>query len=125
MEIDSKLPLVEVITLGGFFFICIMEEFLHHFLAPHEPTADCDTFMDTHQEKREEGMWRSWGNTNNNNGVNLVEFKRYDRRSREDSDSPPSYRADKSITDSRSYDNRGHRGTNMQISTVSGCKLKT
>ena len=95
-----------------------MEELLHHFLAPHEPTTDCDTFMDTHQDKREEGMWRSWGNTNNNNGVNLVEFKRYDRRTRDDSDSsPPSYRAD------RSYDNRGHRNSNMQISTVSGRKF--
>ena len=86
-----------------------MEEVLHHFLQPHEPTTNCDTFMDTHQEKREEGMWRSWGNTNNN-GVNLDEFKRYDGRSRDGSSpSPKSYNVQTSISDHRPYEERGHR----------------
>ena len=65
--------------------------------------------MNTHQEKREEGMWRSWGNTNNN-GVNLDEFKRYDGRSRDGSSpSPKSYNVQTSIRDHRPYEERGHR----------------
>ena len=114
--------MVEVITLAGFFFICIMEEVLHHFLQPHEPTADCDTFMDTHKPRNEEGMWQSWGNTNNN-GMHLDEFKRYDRKARGNSNSPRSpNRTNNSITDVRAYENQGYRDSNREISTVSGCE---
>jgi len=35
-DIDSILPLAEVIMCSGFFFICGLEEVIHHFLAPHQ-----------------------------------------------------------------------------------------
>ena len=116
--------MVEVITLAGFFFICIMEEVLHHFLHPHEPKTDSNTSVDSHQEKK--GF--------NNNGLNLDEFKRYDKRSRDCSNSPPeSYKVNNSITDYRphnepgckDYKSRDERGDQSpKISIISGCKLQ-
>ena len=105
LEIESKLPLPEVITLCGFFFVCIMEEVLHHFLQPHEPTTDCDTFMDTHRStssQKGEGKLKSWVDSTlkrksyplltkeitNGNGIHLDEFKRYDSRYRNGSQHP-------------------------------------
>lgn len=35
-DIDTFLPLAEVIMCSGFFFICGLEELLHHFLHPHQ-----------------------------------------------------------------------------------------
>jgi len=35
-SIDTFLPLAEVIMCSGFFFICGLEELLHHFLHPHQ-----------------------------------------------------------------------------------------
>lgn len=35
-NIDTFLPLAEVIMCSGFFFICALEELLHHFLHPHQ-----------------------------------------------------------------------------------------
>ena len=32
----SFLPMAEVIMCSGFFFICGLEELLHHFLHPHQ-----------------------------------------------------------------------------------------
>ena len=33
------LPLAEVIMCSGFFFICALEELLHHFLHPHQVSS--------------------------------------------------------------------------------------
>lgn len=38
-NIDTFLPLAEVIMCSGFFFICALEELLHHFLHPHQATT--------------------------------------------------------------------------------------
>ena len=35
-EIDTFLPLAEVVMCAGFFFISALEEILHHFLHPHK-----------------------------------------------------------------------------------------
>jgi len=35
-DLDTFLPLAEVIMCSGFFFICGLEELLHHFLHPHQ-----------------------------------------------------------------------------------------
>ena len=35
-DIDTFLPLAEVIMCAGFFFISALEEVLHHFLHPHQ-----------------------------------------------------------------------------------------
>ena len=124
LEIESKLPLPEVITLCGFFFVCIMEEVLHHFLQPHEPTTDCDTFMDTHRSpngKKGEGRLKSWVDSTlkrksyplptkaitNGTGINLDEFKRYDSRHRNGSQhlpkDPPSYKSSDQSYDEDEY----------------------
>ena len=34
-DLESWLPLAEVIMCAGFFFISALEEILHHFLHPH------------------------------------------------------------------------------------------
>jgi len=38
-NIDTFLPLAEVIMCSGFFFICALEELLHHFLHPHQQAS--------------------------------------------------------------------------------------
>lgn len=38
-NIDTFLPLAEVIMCSGFFFISALEELLHHFLHPHQATT--------------------------------------------------------------------------------------
>jgi zinc transporter ZupT len=38
-NIDTFLPLAEVVMCSGFFFICGLEELLHHFLHPHQAPA--------------------------------------------------------------------------------------
>ena len=101
-----------------------MEEILHHFLHPHEPKTDRNASVDSRQEKK--GF--------NNNGLNLDEFKRYDKRSRDCSNSPPqSYKVNNSITDYRideepgyiDYNSRDERSDQSpKISIVSGCKLQ-
>ena len=89
-----------------------MEEVLHYFLQPHEPTTDCDTFMDTHMPP------------SNTKGIQLEEFSRYDRRQRSESQSPPpSYKSRSSITEVRSNENNGNHGPNIQIATISDSKL--
>ena len=98
--------------------MCIMEELLHHFLHPHEPVKDCDTFMDSDGEgaKRESKLkYRIHSTfkhkpayvipTSNQNGINLNEFLRYDRKLSKQSDSPPpSYKSEGSESEVRSND---------------------
>ena len=132
-----------VITLAGFFFVCIMEEVLHHFLSSHEPTTDCDTFMDTHEEVKEEGELELWVNSTlnrkqppspsapryNQKGIHSDEFSRYDRRNRAESQyisqdsKPPSYTSQSSGDEERPYENSVHRGSNGQIPTIPESKL--
>ena len=108
----------------GFFFVCIMEEVLHHFLQPHEPTTDCDTFMDTHRSpsgQTGKGKLKSWLDSTlksksyplptkaiaNGKGINLDEFKRYDSRYRNGSQhlpkDPPSYKSSDQSHDENEY----------------------
>lgn len=65
-DIDSKLPLAEVIMCAGFFFICALEETLHHFLHPHQEQEDHNGLMTPNNKIRP---------------VNETEFKRYDSNS--------------------------------------------
>lgn len=48
-DIDTFLPLAEVIMCSGFFFICGLEELLHHFLHPHQApkTPKLETVKET------------------------------------------------------------------------------
>ena len=123
--------------------MCIMEEVLHHFLSPHEPTTDCDTFMDTHEEVKEEGKLQSWVNStlkrkpppspsaprSNQKGIHLDEFSRYDRRNKAESQyrsqdsSPPSYTSQSSVNEERPYESNERRGSNGQIATIPESKL--
>ena len=132
-DIDTKLPLAEVITLSGFFAVCIMEELLHHFLHPHEPVQDCDTFMDNEtgrqggkHESKLKSVVRSTFKTKPNppnvvpttnvNGIHLNEFLRYDRRLRSDSDSPPpSYTSEESDSGVKSSEPNGYDGLKSQV----------
>jgi len=61
-EVDTFLPLAEVIMLCGFFFISGVEELLHHFLHPHR-TAE--------QRARQENA--TYGTTGERNEHNLKE----------------------------------------------------
>ncbi len=36
MVVCRVLPLAEVIMCGGFLFICLLEELIHHFIHPHQ-----------------------------------------------------------------------------------------
>ena len=101
-----------------------MEEVLHHFLQPHEPTTDCDTFMDTHRSpsgQKGEGRLKSWVDSTlkrksyplpikaitNGKGINLDEFKRYDSTHRNGSQhlpkDPPSYKSSDQSYDEDEY----------------------
>ena len=120
-----------------------MEEVLHHFLQPHEPTTDCDTFMDTHPEVKEEGKLQSFVNSTlkrkplpsptapryNQKGIHLDEFSRYDRRNRDESQDrsqdshPPSYTSQSSADEERPYESNVRRGSKGQIATFPESKL--
>ena len=104
-----------------------MEEVLHYFLAPHEPTTDCDTFMDTHSETKEGGKLKSLVNSTLKrppsfppqitltklSEINIDEFSRYDSRRRAESNSPPPSYASETSIQSLEYDiNRNGRADN-------------
>jgi len=75
-DIDSKLPLAEVIMCAGFFFICALEETLHHFLHPHQEQEHRDGLITPnnkirplHSTETEFSRYDS-NSTNNDSGMN-------------------------------------------------------
>ena len=50
-NIDTFLPLAEVIMCAGFFFISALEEVLHHFLHPHQSQPSPDSMTERRQVK--------------------------------------------------------------------------
>ena len=55
-DIDSKLPLPEVIVSLGFFMVSFLEELIHHFVHPHQKKTDevQSIELQSHQESKEE-----------------------------------------------------------------------
>ena len=53
-DIDSNLPLPEVIVGLGFFMVSFLEEFIHHFVHPHQKKNDEVTIELSHQGNEEE-----------------------------------------------------------------------
>ena len=142
-DIESKLPLPYVITLAGFFFVCIMEETIHYFLIPHGQITDSDTFMGSCQDLEVKGKCQVRINSTLNrkrqlslsvptfppNEIHLEEFTTYDQRHSaiplyvsQDSP-PPSYSSQPSVTEEMSYESKIHRQSNEEIAMIPESKL--
>lgn len=72
-SIDSFLPLAEVIMCSGFFFICGLEELLHHFLHPHQ----------TVESKVKKEMMKETGFSTNNGHQNGVAHRNEEEEEKE------------------------------------------
>ena len=38
-NIETKIPIAEVVTCAGFLFVCFLEELIHHFVHPHKKST--------------------------------------------------------------------------------------
>ena len=121
----------------------MLEEFLHHFLHPHEPVEPCDSAFNEHEEKKENrvSIFKAWINsclkrdyppkpshvipTSNVNGIHLDEFRRYDKnRPRLESTSPQKnhqyYEKDQQHLESTSSQQNNPQKDSHQHSQISG-----
>ncbi len=72
-DIDSPIPLTEVVTCSGFFLVSFLEELIHHFIHPHRGPKKPPLKRHGEQQEAAEEPSRQSGQKQN-------EFELYDRR---------------------------------------------
>ena len=106
-DIKTVLPVAEIITVSGFFAVCFLEEFLHHFLHPHEPDPE-ESKENVLVGQKKQSIVKKYINSclkrdypppssnveltsaTNANGINMDEFHRYDKNLKSESAAPVS-----------------------------------
>ena len=74
-DIDSPIPLTEVVTCSGFFLVSFLEELIHHFIHPHRGPKKPP--LKRHGEQQEASASEE---PSRQGGQKQNEFELYDRR---------------------------------------------